>query len=291
VNETEWKEKQMPFDYTTDFVPTTLDFEVEFEPTKFKDKKYVINADTGEYLGIVGKDFRCANHGDFFRRVQQTVTETLRPEDTMNINYKWKRARGDAWVMLDIGLPDMQVEIETDRHTTTLGNRIISLHGIDGSCSNQAYFGVIDFFCINGSIVGDYDKVRKKNTSNFTLDGFINDLQNIRRDFYEETAKMKVWSRTDLKYVDVEALLETMIPSKRKAKRMFELYNIERQTRGANKWALYSAFTNYASYADERNGFKLRDTGNDTRSVSMFSREQEVSKWVSDNRFTQLQAA
>ena len=281
----------MPFDYTTDFVPTTLDFEVEFEPTKFKDKKYGINADTGEYLGIVGKDFKCANHGDFFRRVQKTVIDTLPPHDTMNINYKWKRARNDAWVMLDIGLPDMQVEIETDRHKVTLGNRIISLHGIDGSCSNQAYFGIIDYFCENGSIVGDYDKVRKKNTSNFTLDSFINDLQNIRRDFYEETAKMKVWGRTDLKYVDVEALLETMIPSKRKAQRMFELYNIERQTRGANKWALYSAFTNYASYADERNGFKLRDTGNDTRSVSMFSREQEVSKWVSDNRFTQLQAA
>ena len=274
----------MPFDYTTEFVPTTLDFEVEFEPTKFKDKKYVINANTGEYLGIVGKDFTCANHGDFFRRVQDTLTETLRPEDTMNAKYKWCRARGDAWAMLDITLPDMQVEITTDRHTTTLGNRIISLHGIDGSCSNQVFFGQIDFFCINGQI-------RKKNTSNFTLDGFINELQNSRRDFYEETAKMKVWAKTDLKYVDVEALLETMIPSKRKAQRMYELYNIERQTRGANKWALYSAFTNYASYADERNGFKLRDTGNDTQAVSMFSREQEVSKWVSDNRFTQLQAA
>ena len=193
--------------------------------------------------------------------------------------------------MLDITLPDMQVDIETDRHTTTIGNRIISLHGIDGSCSNQVFFGQIDFFCTNGMIRGEYDKIRKKNTSNFTLDGFINELQNSRRDFYEETAKMKVWAKTSLKYVDVEALLEAMIPSKRKAQRMFELYNIERQTRGANKWALYSAFTNYASYADERNGFKLRDTGNDTQAVSMFSREQEVSKWVSDNRFTQLQAA
>jgi hypothetical protein len=54
---------------------------------------------------------------------------------------------------------------------------------------------------------------------------------------------------------------------------------------------LYSAFTNYASYADERNGFNLRNTGNDTQAISMFSREQEVSKWISDDRFIQLEAA
>jgi hypothetical protein len=54
---------------------------------------------------------------------------------------------------------------------------------------------------------------------------------------------------------------------------------------------LYSAFTNYASYADERNGFSLKNTGNDTQAVSMWGREQEVSKWVSDPKFITLEAA
>ena len=45
------------------------------------------------------------------------------------------------------------------------------------------------------------------------------------------------------------------------------------------------------SYADERNGFNLRNTGNDTQAVSMWSREQEVSKWVSDDKFITLEAA
>ena len=72
---------------------------------------------------------------------------------------------------------------------------------------------------------------------------------------------------------------------------MYELYNIERQVRGANKWALYSAFTNYASYADERNGFKQRNTGNDTQDKSMFMRELEVAQWVDSASFKQLVAA
>ena len=82
-----------------------------------------------------------------------------------------------------------------------------------------------------------------------------------------------------------------MIASKRKAERMYQLYMCEADIRGHNKFALYSAFTNYASYADERNGFKLRDTDNDTQAISMWGREQEVNQWISDKRFQQLQAA
>ena len=276
----------MPFD-----IPTHLDFDVEFEDTKVSDKKYVINGNTGEYLGIVGNGFTCASHGDFYRGVMDTLTENLEPSDTMNAQYKWRTARNGAWTMLDITLPDMQVEISTDKHTTTLGNRIISLHGIDGSCSNQVYFGQIDFFCTNGMIRGEYDKVRKKNTANFSLDSFIYELNRSRRDFYAETAKMQVWAQTDLKYVNVQSLLEEMISSRRKAEKMYQLYCHEASQRGHNKWALYSAFTNYASYADERNGFNLRNTGHDTQAISMFTREQEVSKWVSDDRFITLEAA
>jgi len=102
---------------------------------------------------------------------------------------------------------------------------------------------------------------------------------------------MQVWAETDLKYVNVQSLLEEMISSKRKSEKMYQLYCHEASQRGHNKWALYSAFTNYASYADERNGFSLRNTGHDTQAISMFTREQEVSKWVSDKRFIELEAA
>ena len=276
----------MPFD-----IPTYLDFDVEFEPTKVNDKKYVINADTGEYLGIVGKSFTCASHGDFYRGVMGTVTDELLSSELMNAKCNWKTARNGAWSMLDIELPDMQVDITSDKHQTTIGNRIISLHGIDGSCSNQVFFGAIDFFCTNGCIRGEYDKIRKKNTANFSMESFIYELARARTDFYAEAGKMQVWAQTSTKYVDIRSLLDEMISSERKAEKMYMLYLQEAAIRGHNKWALYSAFTNYASYADERNGFNLRNTGNDTQAISMWSREQEVSKWVSDDRFIQLEAA
>ena len=276
----------MPFD-----IPEYLDFDVAFEDTRMPDKKYVINQTTGQPLGIVGKSFQCASHGDFFRGVVDTATETLSEHDLEDAKYGFRTARNGAWAMLDITLPNVTMDISTDKFETEIGNRIISLHGIDGSCSNQVFFGAIDFFCTNGMITGDHDKVRKKNTSNFSMESFIYELNRARTDFYQQAQQMQVWAHTDLKYVDVSSLLDDMLGSKRKSEKMYSLYMQEASTRGHNKFALYSAMTNYATYADERNGFNLKNTGNDTQAISMWSREQEVSKWISDDRFRLLEAA
>jgi len=276
----------MPFD-----IPEYLDFAVDFEDTRVHDKKYVINQTTGQPLGIVGKSFTCASHGDFFRGVVDTATETLSDADMQDAKYTFRSARGGAWAMLDITLPNVTMDISTDKFSTEIGNRIISLHGIDGSCSNQVFFGAIDFFCTNGMITGDHDKVRKKNTANFSMESFIYELNRARTDFYTQAQQMQVWAQTSLKFVDIRSLLDDMLGSKRKSEKMYSLYMQEAATRGNNKFALYSAMTNYASYADERNGFNLKSTGKDTQAVSMWSREQEVSKWVSDDRFITLEAA
>jgi hypothetical protein len=86
-------------------------------------------------------------------------------------------------------------------------------------------------------------------------------------------------------------MLDTLLKSDRMAEKMFGLYNQEASVRGQNVWALYSAFTNYASYADERNGFNLRNTGKDTGAVSMFQRESKVSQWIESKPFKELIAA
>ena len=272
-------------------IPTDIDFDVAFEPTKLDDKKYVINATTGEPVAIVGQNFKCASHGDFYREVYDTVTQEFSQVELLDAKFKWRTAHNGGWSMLDITLPNMVTRIETEQHSTELGNRIIALHGIDGTCSNQVYFGQIDFFCTNGMIRGEYDKIKRKNTANFTLSSFIFELARARRDFYEEASKMQVWAETKTNGSTVLKLLEDMLNSERKAEKMYHLYLSEAATRGHNKWALYSAFTNYASYADDRNGFNLKNTGNDTQSISMWKREHEVSQWISDKRFIELEAA
>ena len=282
----------MPFDIPMqDMIPENLDFTVEFEPTKVKDKKYVINGDTGEYIGVVGDTFQCASHTEFFEGVHNTVTEHLGEAECEDMNMKWRTARQNAWAMLDMTLPNVTARIETDKHSTTIAQRIIALHGIDGSCSNQTFFGAIDFFCTNGMIRGEHDKIRRKNTSNFTMDRFIRDLREATQSFYAQSERLQGWANKPLYVGDVKAMLESLLKSDRMAEKMFSLYNQEASVRGQNVWALYSAFTNYSSHADERNGFNLRNTGKDTGAVSMFQRENKVSQWIESKPFKELIAA
>ena len=276
----------MPFD----MIPEHLDFNVEFEPTKVADKKYVVNGTTGEYLGVVGNTFNCADHSDFFGGVHDTITESLSAHETNNMNIKFKEAKNNAWVLMDMTLPNVTARVESDKHSTEVAQRIIALHGIDGSCSNQVFFGAIDFFCTNGMIRGEHDKVRRKNTSNFSMDSFKRTLRDSSQSFYEQSERLKEWAVTPVDHINVRDMLHSLMGSERAGDKMLGLYHHEASVRGKNLWALYSAFTNYATYADERNGFTLRDTGNDTAQMSMFQREHKVAQWVNSPQFKELVA-
>ena len=275
----------MPLEY----IPENLDFNVTFEPTKVDDKKYVINENTGDYIGIVGNGFTCASHGDFFRNVMDTTTATLSDYDMEGAQINWRSAYKDGWAMMDMTLPNVTAKIATDKHETTLMKRIIALHGVNGTCSNTTIFGAIDFFCLNGQIRGKHDKVMRKNTSNFSLDRFITELEKSQQDFTAQAEQMQRWANTSLAHVNVKELLEGIMRSDRKAEKMHTLYSQEAGVRGRNLWALYSAFTNYATYADERNGFNLRNTGNDTQAISMFKREIDVAGWIDTPQFKSLE--
>ena len=285
----------MPYDVlpTVHEVPENLDFSVGFETTKFNEKKYVINEKTGDYLGVVGTGFKCASHKKFFDGVQNIMVDNI-PDAMIDSTVRWSTARNNAWAMMDIVMPNVFTKVETEKHSTKIGRRVIALHGVDGSCSNQVFFGAIDFFCTNGMITGDYDKVRRKNTSNFCMDRFIQELNQSSVDFVGQVNELQEWANIELPTYSMKSwkeYLSSIMKSDRKAEKMIPLVQKEVRKRGRNVFALYSAFTNYASYADERNGFNLRNTGRDTSAQSMWARENEVTKWISTPEFKKLVAA
>ena len=267
----------------------SLLFDIDYEKTRLPTKKYVINKDTDTPIGIVGNSFNTTSHKEFVDGVEKVIKENRTPYELFDAKVKVSTAKDNAVMIADITLPNVTTTITTDKHTTTIAERIIALHGVDGSMSNQVFFGAIDFFCTNGQIRGEYDKVRRKNTSRFSIDTFIDELQNAKQDFYAQSKKLQAWANIKLDGVDVADIIKNIVKSDRKAEKMNLLYQHEVVNRGANVFSLYSAFTNYSSYADERNGFKLKEMGNDTESLSMWNREQEVSKWISSNEFKKLE--
>ena len=123
---------------------------------------------------------------------------------------------------------------------------------------------------------------------------FINELNESSLEFNTQTNELQDWARIELPTYSNKGwneVLSSITKSDQKAKKMLPLVQQEVSKRGKNVFALYSAFTNYASYADERNGFSLRNTGQDTSAQSMWARENEVIKWISTPQFKKLVAA
>ena len=120
------------------------------------------------------------------------------------------------------------------------------------------------------------------------MTAFIDELRRSKHDFYEHGRKLQTWAETYVSRDQVKLLLDDIIKSGKKADKMMNVYNMEVSNRGENLFSLYSAFTNYSSHSNDLNGFRLRDTGNDTRAQSMFNREQEVNRWVSSQQFKEF---
>jgi hypothetical protein len=281
------------FNLTTDFnVPHYLDFPIRYENTRFRGKKYVINGNTSEVLGIVGDGFPSVPHGDFFRNIVNAIVENFGSEDTSKVVPKFSSAHNGAVALLDITFPNISYTIHTNKHTTEISQRAIAWHGIDGTKSNLGVFGAVDDFCTNGMITGTYEQVRKKNTSGFSLSNFVNEIKQSHNNFIEHAKYLQRMADTNFhtqQMRNLKELLEPMGMSKRMASSMHDLFLDEASVRGANLWSLYSAMTNYSSHTD--NGFKLKDMGNDTRVTSMWDREQKVVKWTNSDAFKELLAA
>jgi len=97
-----------------------LDFKVSFEPTKFNKKKYVINEETGEYIGVVGNSFNCASHPAFFHGVSEVIQDNRTADELDGAIVKSFSSRNNAWGMVDITLPNVRSLITTDKHETSL---------------------------------------------------------------------------------------------------------------------------------------------------------------------------
>ena len=133
-----------------------LKFDIAYENTRLSSKKYVINTLTDAPIGIVGKSFNTTSHLKFIDGVENVIKENRTPYELENAKVKVSTAKDNAVIIADITLPNVTTKITTDKHTTTIAERIIALHGVDGSMSNQVFFGAIDFFCTNGCIVKSY---------------------------------------------------------------------------------------------------------------------------------------
>jgi len=272
---------------------SVVDFEMKEEILEhFRNKKviYKVNKE-GEIitgLGVVGDSYPLNTHKNFFLQQQEMLARKFPFGHLENASTKYQVSRGGAWALQDITFPNVKFPIENRKHKTEVSLRNVSWHSVDGSASNNALFGAIDFFCSNGMITGQYDVVRKKNTKNFDMRQFIYEIETSVEEFHLTVRKYQAWANRDITFQNAQTVVESLHVAKRSKEKLINIYEQESTIRGSNLWALYSAFTNYSSHTD--NGFAIRKTASDHTAQTMLKREFEVASWVENEEFVRLAA-
>ena len=262
---------------------------------RFPERCFVIREDTDEAIGIVGKDFGGVDHPTYFGQIRGAVAEELGFThkdfyDSVSINnditIDTKVSRNGAWALEKMVFNNHKATVETDRHTTETALSLYAWHGVDGSTSNNVISGAIDFFCTNGMVTGDYSKIRKKNTRHFDMSRITHEMEGIYDRWLDHNAWCQKLAEKDISVTSLKNTLEIMLPE-RASKNMLNSVLDEFSVRGANAWAVYSAFTQYASHEDR---FSFRQTANDNTLERQFKRNEDVAKWIEHPAFLQLVA-
>ena len=266
------------------------DFDIAYAPLeRFPERKYVIRTDTDEAIGVVGKDFGGVSHPEFFGPIREAWSFELGYTDAINsddVEVDTRISRNGAWALEKVTFNNHRATIETNKHKTDTALTLYAWHGVDGLTSNNVISGAIDFFCTNGMVSGDYNKIRKKNTRHFDMNRITYEMEGIYDRFIDHTQWCQKLAQTPVSVVRLKDALENMLP-KRASKNMLNSVLSEFEVRGANAWSVYSAFTQYATH-DDRFGF--RQTANDNTLERQFKRNEDVAKWIEHPEFLKLVA-
>jgi len=261
------------------------------------DKKMLVREDTGSYMSVVNRKYRTVLNEEVLFPLQKQMVNHFDPVVLEDIQIKDHISKDGSVCFAEYILPKMKQTVETKTgHKTDVGLRYILKNTFDGSSSVVFYGGVIDFFCTNGMIAGQYDVTRKRHTKNFSVDGFIHAFDDtIKRhhnivEQYQRWADTRIWDSK--KVIDLYRTLTKGTADEPKrtnglSDRLYAQYLDEIQERGKNIFSVVSALTHYSSHDDER--FKLTKRGDD---VTLLKREEQVSTWLNSKVFADyLQAA
>lgn len=256
--------------------------------TELYSHKVLVDTWTGASTGVVGNKYKITQMGDFTKATEEMLLEALPNDKFKDMEISDSMSHGSAIRCRKYTFPAFSKPIETRKHSTDVALTVALIQSYDGSTSNGFVTGLLDFFCTNGMISGDYTKGNKRHTSGFNLSNFILDMDKVVRDFYKDIQRYQVMASTDIRIPQAEAVLEALPGmSERLAKVMKDQYLTEVSTRGSNVWALASALTYYSSHNSEE--FPVKGSAsNDNVTKSLLDRSRRVSTWMNSSPFQSL---
>ena len=281
-------EQDLWYERDTSHHSSDLIYMDESKLTELESHKVLVDTWTGAPTGVVGDKYKVTQMGDFTKAAEAMLMETLPNDKFKDLEITDSMSHGATVRCRKYTFPAFSKPIETRKHQTEVALTVALIQSYDGSTSNGFVTGLLDFFCTNGMISGDYTKGNRRHTSGFNLTNFMLDMDKVVRNFYRDIHRYQIMAQTNIRILEAEAVIESLTGmSQKMQERMKDQYLTEVETRGSNVWALASALTYYSSHNSEE--FPIKGSAsNDNVTRSLLDRSRQVSKWMNSGAFQRL---
>ena len=145
----------------------------ESQITELNSHKVLVDTWTGAPTGVVGDKYKVTQMRDFTDATERMLMDALPNDKFKDMEINDTMSHGSAVRCRKYTFPAFSKPIETRKHQTEVALTVALVQSYDGSTSNGFVTGLLDFFCTNGMISGDYTKGNKRHTSGFNLTNFI----------------------------------------------------------------------------------------------------------------------
>ena len=247
--------------------------------------KALIREDTGDILGIVGSQYFVIQNKPLYDAIDQVVeaadvgsykvrNHALRQGDTVMREY----------IFNDISTPSLKTSMANIRF------RIIALNGF-GTIPVKIMTGGIDFYCLNGMLLGENIHVSiRRHTRMFDLLFTVDQIKEAIETFRKQGEEWRKWQKMPVSIMKVDEFIDQTFGSKRLIDALKDRCKVEYADRGQNLWAVYSGLTYWASH--NKGVFSVSDKTVENNNVSgiLFHRSQRVKQIVNSPNWYDLAA-
>jgi len=265
-------------------------------------------------LDVVGEGYKLIQHEDLYNAYYNALREKIPYEYWYNVEISKRFSSSGILMFVLFKFPTLFTEYTISNWRDDLPPRsvrrtfhVFLKNSVDGSSSASAGVGLMDFFCENFEMGGEWELFRRRHTSGFRLDDFVSPQKNYISSFEQMRLKHDHQINTSCDDVAVIKYLEhnpswtrrvvddegrplehadgtPVIELNRPGTKLFEQWRHESHMRGNNLFALSSALTFWSCH-DSDNFAVRRSKGIKNTLRVLLDRQSTVQRLLQKTPF------
>ena len=259
-------------------------------------------------IKVVGQGYKLIQHKDLYNKFYSMLSEKIPYEHWYNVECEKRFSLNGAKMSAHFKFPSLFTEYRTKSGRNIKRTFHVYLkNAVDGEWSAKSGVGLMDYFCTNFEMGGEWTIFSRRHTSGFDLDDFVAPQVNYISSFDQMRKKHDHQIRTPCDDFKAIRYLQSVpkwtrrlcdsegreleqpdgspvIDMNKTGDKLYDQWKSETETKGRNIFALSSALTYWASHDSDTFSIK-KSAGEKNTLAVLLDRQEFVGKLLKESPF------